>query len=231
MSLSWEQEKKIWLRKQSTVKAICLDEVYKQEASAVISSLVIDSEAFRDASSIFIYVSTEREPDTYGLIEEALERGKAVYVPKCLKKRIMLPVRISSLDDLEPGVLGIMEPKKELWERALEEGLAQGYGSCAQKPGGQVQDPEKAGSGISADEKAALSAAAIDLAVVPCVCAAKDGRRLGHGAGYYDIFFSANEMPKMCLCFEELISNSIPSEEHDVLMDHIVTEEGINSRP
>ena len=63
-----------------------------------------------------------------------------------------------------------------------------------------------------------------DLAVVPCVCASRDGRRLGHGAGYYDRFLEKTPCRTLCLCYEALLSEEIPTDEHDVRMDAVVTE-------
>ncbi|MGN1118105.1 MAG: 5-formyltetrahydrofolate cyclo-ligase [Acutalibacteraceae bacterium] len=67
-------------------------------------------------------------------------------------------------------------------------------------------------------------AESIDLALVPCMCASRDGRRLGHGGGYYDRFLEKNDTVKMCLCFEKLLCEDIPTNEHDVIMDYVVTE-------
>ena len=63
-----------------------------------------------------------------------------------------------------------------------------------------------------------------DLAIVPCVCASRDGRRLGHGAGYYDRFLEKTPCRTLCLCYEALLSEEIPTDEHDVRMDAVVTE-------
>ena len=64
-----------------------------------------------------------------------------------------------------------------------------------------------------------------DLIVVPCVCASPEGKRLGHGAGYYDRFLSESRAFKMCLCYESLLLSDLPVNETDVRMDMIVTEE------
>ncbi len=66
--------------------------------------------------------------------------------------------------------------------------------------------------------------AAIDLALIPCVAAGKEGARLGHGAGYYDAFLAGTAMIKWCLCFEQLLFSGIPMTPQDVFMDAVVTE-------
>ncbi len=67
----------------------------------------------------------------------------------------------------------------------------------------------------------------IELALVPCVSASRDGRRLGHGAGYYDRFLASRRCRTVCLCYEALLCEFIPTDEHDVRMDAVATEKGI----
>ena len=67
----------------------------------------------------------------------------------------------------------------------------------------------------------------IELALVPCVSAARDGRRLGHGAGYYDRFLASRRCRTVCLCYEALLCDTIPTDERDVRMDAVATEKGI----
>ena len=63
---------------------------------------------------------------------------------------------------------------------------------------------------------------AIDLILVPCVSAWTDGRRLGHGAGYYDRFLAGNAGKTLCLCFRKALSPDIPTDENDVLMHRVI---------
>ena len=63
----------------------------------------------------------------------------------------------------------------------------------------------------------------IDVAVIPCLMASLDNRRLGHGKGYYDYFLN-KEIFKLCLCFKELLSDEIVMDEHDIYMDLVVHE-------
>ena len=67
----------------------------------------------------------------------------------------------------------------------------------------------------------------IELALIPCVTATRDGRRLGHGAGYYDRFLAQHHCRKLCLCYEALLSAELPTDAHDVRMDAVVTENGL----
>lgn len=76
-----------------------------------------------------------------------------------------------------------------------------------------------------ADAKA-LPPSQIDLVVVPCLAAGKDGKRLGHGAGYYDRYLASCPGESVCLCFDELLTDRIPTDRYDVLMDHVLTERG-----
>lgn len=63
---------------------------------------------------------------------------------------------------------------------------------------------------------------AIDLILVPCVSAWTDGRRLGHGAGYYDRFLAGNADKTLCLCFCKALSPDIPTDENDVRMHRVI---------
>ena len=156
-------------------------------ASRRITAQIISSPLYRQAASIFVYVSTDREPDTRALIEDAWQAGKAVYVPKCYGQGRMDAVRVFGWQDLVPGAYGIPKP---------------------------VNTPADA------------SFPSIDLAVVPCVRATRDGRRLGHGAGYYDRFLRAHPMPCLCLCFHALLLDDLPTEPTDFPMSAVITEEG-----
>ena len=67
---------------------------------------------------------------------------------------------------------------------------------------------------------------ALDLALVPCVGADRQGRRLGHGAGYYDRFLRDLRAARVCLCRSAALLEAAPAEPHDVRMDWIICEDG-----
>ncbi len=64
----------------------------------------------------------------------------------------------------------------------------------------------------------------LDLSVIPCLGASTDGKRLGHGGGYYDAFLENRETFKMCLCFSVNLRDDIPAEKYDILMNGVVSD-------
>ena len=63
--------------------------------------------------------------------------------------------------------------------------------------------------------------------VVPGLGFTKKGFRLGRGQGYYDRALSIFNGKKIAVCFELSLIKEMPSEPHDVLFNHIVTESSI----
>lgn len=82
----------------------------------------------------------------------------------------------------------------------------------------------------SSREETKIRPESIDLAVIPGVCFDESKRRIGFGGGYYDRFLpKAKNAVKAALCFESQIlkGEGIPSDEHDIKMDMLITEEKV----
>lgn len=176
-------ERKRMLRGRMKERLAGIPEERILSGSARITAAVLSSRLFRDAGSVFIYVSVGREPDTREIIRQALKAGKKVYVPKCGKPPRMEAVRIFGPEELRPGRMGIPEP----------------------------------GDGERAED--------VDLAIVPCVSVSRDGRRLGHGGGYYDAFLRGKGMKTLCLCHEEMLCEDIPVCAEDEAVEWIAAPE------
>ena len=93
-------------------------------------------------------------------------------------------------------------------------------------------DPVAAGRGRVAEPANPdwVSAAVIDLALVPGVAFDRSGNRLGHGRGWYDRLLAPCGVRVTCragLGFEFQLVPHVPADEHDIRMDLVITECGV----
>lgn len=86
----------------------------KTEKDRQIADRVCRLWQYRQNTVLLTYVSTPIEVDTRALITRALNDGKRVAVPRCVPDtRSMEFYFIDSLDDLEPGSFGVLEPRPD----------------------------------------------------------------------------------------------------------------------
>ena len=86
-----------------------------QKSNLIATKLQKDG-AFKQATTVMFYYSTEEEVQTQGLISKALSEGKKVLLP-CVDKNAdeIRPVEIKNLEqDLAVGSYSIMEPKPRI---------------------------------------------------------------------------------------------------------------------
>lgn len=103
-------------RDEARDRYIKLERDYIDLASLEIAKALFDMRWYKEARTIFCYMSTEREVQTDKIISQAILDGKRIAIPRCLGNGIM-ESRIYFEDDrtypLESGTLGIREPKIE----------------------------------------------------------------------------------------------------------------------
>ena len=86
----------------------------KARLDQVIADRVTSLWQYKRNRLLLIYVSTAIEVDTYRIMERAWAEGKQVAVPRCVPgTRNMEFYYIQSLEDLEPGTFGVLEPRPE----------------------------------------------------------------------------------------------------------------------
>ena len=86
----------------------------KSDWDSIILKKMLQNEFYRNANVIFTYISFEGEVDTIKFIENALFCNKTICVPRVIsKKEGMEAYKICSLNDVEKGFYGILEPKKQ----------------------------------------------------------------------------------------------------------------------
>ena len=169
-----------------------LAQISPQEFSAIGAAMwqtLQAQPAWQNAESVFCFVGALHEPDTMPILQGALSAGKQLLVPRIAGPGQMQLVPLQSLDQLQPGAFGILEP-------------------------GQALPAVPAGSGVQ-------------LAVLPCLAAARSGARLGHGGGYYDRFLANYSGRRLILCPEALLAQSLPTGPLDEPAQAVLTEKAL----
>ncbi|AIY84915.1 5-formyltetrahydrofolate cyclo-ligase [Clostridium baratii] len=175
------------LRKEIIKKRDELDCTEKTIKDKKIIEKLKDTKEYKEAKGIFVYIGFGSEINTKILIEDALEDGKEVCVPKVIKKDMVF-IKINSLENLVTSSYGILEP---------------------------------------VGDKNNFNVDNLGLIIMPGLAFDKQGNRLGYGGGYYDKFLSNNKInvKKIALAYDFQILDKVPSEEHDIKVDSIITEE------
>ncbi|MCD6336579.1 MAG: 5-formyltetrahydrofolate cyclo-ligase [Candidatus Latescibacteria bacterium] len=111
--------RKIRVRKRMIAQRGALSAEAVRESSEAIRRRVLALSEVAEARVIHCYVSAKpNEVDTRRLISEALEEGKRIVVPVTkLWQRRLDHSEIEYLDELEPSVFGLLEPKEECRRR------------------------------------------------------------------------------------------------------------------
>ncbi len=191
-------------------RALCLrdsmpDEMRAQK-SGEIRRLLFQSDAYRRADSLLVYLSYKTEVSTAGLIDCALAQKKRVYVPKVEGERMRF-YRIFADRDVMPGFRGIPEPagNTAAWEAGMESSRAQ-TGEEGFLPADRYENRT--------------------LLLAPGTAFDRFGHRIGYGGGFYDRFLGG--IPKQdrpyCigLCFACQLVEYIEPKEHDIAMDMVL---------
>ena len=90
-----------------------LDPAYKAESSEAICRCVLALEEYRAAGTVFAFAGTVHEIDTSLLLKETLAAGKTLVLPRCAEGHALDLCVVTSMDELVPGMYGILEPKAD----------------------------------------------------------------------------------------------------------------------
>ena len=67
-----------------------------------------------------------------------------------------------------------------------------------------------------------VSPALLDVIIVPGVAFDTACNRMGRGKGFYDRLLATTSVPTIGVCYAEQYYLSIPTEQHDVPLNHVV---------
>lgn len=107
-------DEKRLLREEVLARRAALGEEERHAKSQKIQSNVSQIREFQDASTIMLFLNFQDEVETTELAQKVLDQGKRLILPRCGPNYTLLPAIIKDLEkDIEPGMWGIREPKKE----------------------------------------------------------------------------------------------------------------------
>lgn len=151
-----------------------------------ISKRIIESDFYKNASQVLIFVSTEDEFDTSLIIEQCRIDGKRTYCPICIDNSGKMEFKeVNSPDDLQIGMYNIPQPKEYCKDYKPSEN---------------------------------------DIIIVPCLSATNLGYRIGYGKGYYDRFLKDFNGVSICPCYNELLSDTLPTDKFDIKINILATQ-------
>ncbi|KAJ5302531.1 hypothetical protein N7476_009330 [Penicillium atrosanguineum] len=176
------------------------------QQSAVATTKFLSLAEYHNAKSIAVYLSMPTgELSTSRIVQDALQRGKDVYIPYIYtidQTSVMDMLALESMTEFES-----LQPDK--------------WGIPSLQP---TQIPGR---------RNCLTETGLDLIVMPGMAFDRGFRRLGHGKGYYDHFLlqyskRSKKMPFLVALSlqEQLLAQDIPVVEHDWLIDAIVVGDG-----
>ena len=105
-----ESKKQIRRLALLTRKRLSAEQV--RERSSLICRRVVQTEPFRQAETVCVYIPIRNEVDTAGIIEACRTAGKRTAAPRICEGEMEF-YYFSSLEDLKEGSFGILEPAGE----------------------------------------------------------------------------------------------------------------------
>ncbi|XP_023239705.1 5-formyltetrahydrofolate cyclo-ligase-like [Centruroides sculpturatus] len=179
------------------LSSLSLEERTKQ--SKIVAEQLLQNERFKGSNRISIYLSTEHEVQTEGILKHLFDVGKEVFIPKYdTKSHLMEMVKLHSMEDFSTLPLTSWKIKQPADDDVREEALATGGLDLMLVPGLAFT---KRGHRI--------------------------GRGKGYYDHYYNrCLHDPNGRPyTVALAFREQILHSIPLEEHDFVVDEVIYPE------
>lgn len=213
--------------------------------SAAVCRHILEGSFYKRAKAILAYYPIGKEADVRPVLEQALADGKAVGLPRVLGARQMEFYRVTSLNELEPGPMKLMEPAKNYPRLVLTEDRYPLRPALMLVPGLAFCLYSEGESESTADGSAAFVG------------------RMGYGGGFYDTWLdnfysrcgelpvneaSALTMPDrkmyegaaaalpLVTCgvaydFQLVKATALPAKRHDQRLHMLATDKGIITNP
>ncbi|MBQ7925868.1 MAG: 5-formyltetrahydrofolate cyclo-ligase [Lachnospiraceae bacterium] len=176
------------IRKSILEQRNLLTETERKRASVLITDRLLGHQWFYQSKRILAYAAFGSELNLDMLLQEVLDCGKELYLPRVVGEEIVFS-RVYSLEELEIGYKGIREP-------ALDK---------CRKDSGDI---------YLFDENETQQ----DLLIMPGVAFDIYGNRVGYGKGFYDRFLADKEplrLRSIGVAYEMQVLLQVPWDEGD----------------
>lgn len=190
-------------------------EMLKAE-SDTLCQIILSSPLYKSSTTILAYMPLTDEADITPVIQTAFSQKKKVFLPRIIPDTNRMEFyRYDEETQTETGSFGISEPPADdskSFSRFLEKMAIDEY-----SPAAHSSDYVEIDSHDSPREHI--------LVLVPGRAFTKDGKRIGRGKGFYDIYFSQVpqifDIKKSGVCFSQQILPDLPTTPDDIMMDII----------
>jgi len=190
---------KDFLRKKYLNSRKKLAKKFVQENSSKIIQKLLSLDQLREARVIAAYLPINNEVGTKAIINRLSSRKIKILLPCYLKDQHRYVFgEFLGWQDLEEGPYGILQPS----------------------PPVRLRSPKD-------DEGSVIDSSKVEVAIIPGVAFDRRGVRLGYGKGVYDRLLSKSNALKIGLAYDFQVVDEIEKEEHDLLMDLIVTDKRV----
>ncbi len=204
------------IRKEIKNRISSLNAESLKAQSDTICQIILSSKLYKASTAILGYMPLSDEVDITPVIQTALSQKKKIFLPRIISgTNHMEFYSIDSDTQTQSGSFGISEPPAEdnkSFSRFLEKMAINEYSPAAHSSNYvDIEEPQDPQMHI--------------LVLVPGRAFTKDGRRIGRGKGFYDIYLSnlpnIFDIKKSGVCFSQQLMANLPTTPDDIMMDII----------
>ena len=184
--------------------------------SRKICEQILSSPRYTSCTTLLAYMPLADEVDILPVITDALNKRKKVFLPRVFPDTNKMEFyRYEADTKTSSGSFGIQEPEADdakSFSRFLEKMSINEYSPTAHSSNYvDIPEPSQSAEHI--------------LILVPGRAFTKNGRRIGRGKGFYDIYLASLpqifDIKKSGVCFSEQLLAELPTTPDDIMMDNV----------
>lgn len=191
------------IRRESLKRRNKLTSLERERATMLLTEKILGHQWYYLSDTILGFASYGSEIDTSEILEDALQKGKKVYLPKVIGED-MIFYRIQSMDDLQEGYKGIPEPvgDTEIFDFEVLYNKHVVKENCNNV---NVSTRKDASENV--------------LMLMPGAAFDMQRNRIGYGKGFYDRYLQDKEelqLRTIAVGFQCQMVEEIPADEFDI---------------